>query len=205
MSLDAVVDESRNTLCHSLFNDARNALVDGDKQTACNILRSIAQMPGIESRYQIQGWHLYRLVGGQPNTALAKLVMGVIVEVGVDKGDDLLAVYADRTAHYHNHTGSGVVWKRPDDSLDKLMDPVLEEAATIVTKIGPWEGKRRPPPQQGYMRLSILTPSGVHFGEGPFDLLARDKIAKRLVLAATSVMVRLTALAFGSGDLIPPN
>jgi len=72
MSLDAVVDESRNTTCNRLFNDARNALADSDEQKARDIFRLIARMPGIESRYQIQGWYLYRQLGGRPRPDLAK-------------------------------------------------------------------------------------------------------------------------------------
>jgi hypothetical protein len=205
MPLEVVIDESRNSLCHERFADASKSLAAGDNQRAQDILHAVVIMPGIESRYQIQAWHLYRLLGGRPTPDLAKLVLGVIVEVGIDKGNDLLAVYADRTAHYHNHAGSVVIWKRPNESLDGLIDSVLRAAATVVDRIGPWQGMRRPPPRQDHMRLNILTPSGIHFGEGPFDQLQRDKLAKHLVLAATNVMTRLTTLAYGPVDLFPSN
>lgn len=205
MPLDAIVDETRNTPWARVFNDARNSLAADDSQGAQKILHSIAVMPGIESRYQIQAWHFYRLLGGRPIPQLTKLVLGVIVEVGIDNGDDLLAVYADRTAHYHNHAGTAVVWKRPNESLDGLIDAVLQAAANIVNQIGPWQGIRRPPPRQDHMRLNILTPSGLHFGEGPFDQLQRDRLAQHLVMAATNVMAKLTTMAFGPLDAFPSN
>jgi len=55
------------------------------------------------------------------------------------------------------------------------------------------------------MRLNILTPSGLHFGEGPFDHLQRDRLAKPLVSAATNVMAKLTTMAFGPLDAFPSN
>ncbi len=203
--LESIIGESLESPCHQLFADASRSLGAGDDQRAQNILHAIALMPRIESRYQLEAWHFYRLLGGRPIPELAKLVLGVIVEVGIDNGDDLLAVYADRTAHYHNHAGTGVVWKRPNDSLDGLIDSVLQTAANIVNRIGPWQGIRRPPPRQDHMRLNILTPSGLHFGEGPFDHLQRDRLAKPLVSAATNVMAKLTTMAFGPLDAFPSN
>src|SRR6266852_2067143 len=135
MPLESVIGESLESPCHQLFADASRSLATGDDQRVQNILHAIALMPGIESRYQVQAWYLYRLLGGRPTPDLAKRVLGVIVEVGIDKGDDLLAVYSDRTAHYHNHAGTGVVWKRPNESLDGLIDSVLQAAANIVNRI----------------------------------------------------------------------
>jgi len=205
MPLEGVIGESIESPCHQLFADAGRSLAAGDNQRAQNILHAIALMPGIESRYQVQAWYLYRLLGGRPIPDLAKRVLGVIVEVGIDNGDDLLAVYADRTAHYHNHAGTAVVWKRPNESLDGLIDSVLQAAVTVVDRIGPWQGMRPSPPRQDHMRLNILTPSGLHFGEGPFDRLQRDRLARPLVSAATNVMAKLTTMAFGPLDAFPSN
>jgi hypothetical protein len=102
-------------------------------------------------------------------------VLGVVVEVGLASGNDLLAAYADRRAYYYNYSGAGVVWQRPDLSLDALIDSVLASAATIVARIGPWNDRLRPSPGSGFMRLNILTPAGLHFGEGKFDELDSDR------------------------------
>jgi len=121
-------------------------------------------------------------------------VLGVVVEVGMDSGHDLLAVYADKTAHYYNYSGAGVVWEHPDSSLDKLIEAVLKAARSIVQDIGPWNGARRSPPPAGHLRLNILTPSGLYFGEGPFEDLDRDPRARPLIHAALDLMRRLTSL-----------
>jgi len=46
---------------------------------------------------------------------------------------------------------------------------------------------------------------GLHFGEGPFEALQRDRLAKGLVLAATNLMTKLTSMPFGNVELFESN
>jgi hypothetical protein len=190
------------TAISPLFEKARDCRERGDEREAITVLEKIAETPNIQSRYRLQAWKFLREAGARPPSHLERDVLGVAVEVGMDSGHDLLAVYADKTAHYYNYSGAGVVWERPDSSLDNLMDAVLNAARKIVQDIGPWNGPRRPPPLTGYLRLNILTPSGLYFGEGPFDDLERDPRARPLIQAAVNLMRRLTSLVVGEG---PPD
>jgi hypothetical protein len=61
--------------------------------------------------------------------------------------------------------------------------------------IGPWEGARPTALGQGQARLSMLTPIGLHFGQGDFRALSADPKGGALVSAATQLMVALTELA----------
>jgi hypothetical protein len=205
MPLDVIVSETEGTPSGRLFAEGREFLARGDQQKGRTTFEAIAIMPGLESRYCLQAWHFFRETGGRPPDGLRDKVLGVIVEVGMDTGHDLLVVYADRTAHYHNHSGAGVVWKRPNASLDGLLNAVLGAARAILPRIGPWGEKRRPPPTQGGMRVNILTPVGLHFGEGSFEALQRDRLARGLVLAATNLMNKLTSMPFGTVDLFESN
>ena len=45
----------------------------------------------------------------------------------------------------------------------------------------------------GQARISILTPSGVHFGQGPFELLSADPMCSRAIDAAANLMQSLIA------------
>jgi hypothetical protein len=193
-SLDQVIAAEPETAVSPLFEKAKVYLERGDKREAIKALEELAQTRDIESRYRLQAWHFLRESGGRPPSHLEREVVGVVVEVGMDSGHDLLAVYADKTAHYYNYSGAGVVWERPDSSLDKPIEAVLKTAKSIVQGIGPWEGARRPPPPPGHVRLNILTPSGLYFGEGPFDDLDRDPHARPLIHAALDLMRRLTSL-----------
>jgi hypothetical protein len=121
-------------------------------------------------------------------------LFGVVVEVGMKEGLDLLAAYSDCTARYYNYSGSGVAWERPTVSLDPHVKRVLDAGRAILPNIGVWEGPRRPPPDFGMIRLNLLTPAGIAFGEGPFEVLAKDPMAKPLIDAATALMQQLTEL-----------
>jgi len=182
------------------FREARAALSVGDVGSAHQTLTTIATDPGREAQQRLLAWHFLRQSGAQAPKDVKQEVLGVVVEAAMEGGLDLVAAYADRTARYYNYAGPAVIWLRPDSSLDGLIDAVLEAARMILPNIGPWDGARRRPPQRDRMRLNILTPRGLHFGEGPFEALEQDRLARPLVLAATRLMVALTSLPRRKGE-----
>ncbi|SRR6266851_6284738 len=181
------------TETQQLFAQADDDLARGDTQAALRTLETIGLGRHLESIYRINAWRLLRQAGGTPPTKVKDEVLGVVIEVGVEKGGDILAAYDDHSARYYNYAGAGVVWMRPDPSLDTQIDAVLTAAGAILPGIGPWESPRRPPPTAAHLRLNILTAVGLHFGEGPFDALDRDPMARPLVRAATHLMAKLTS------------
>jgi hypothetical protein len=110
------------------------------------------------------------------------------------EGHDILAVYADRSALYLDHSGAVATWDHPNGGLDGEIDAVLAAAGDILPRIGPWEEKRLPPPPKGHVRLDILTPIGLCFGEGPFAAIARDPVGGPLVKAGATLVHRLSML-----------
>jgi hypothetical protein len=194
MSLEAFARLGTATEPWQSFEKARAFFADGNLPQARATLESIALMQGIESRLRLQAWHSLREAGGQPPSSVEHEVLGVVVEVAMPEGQDLLAVYSDHTAYYYNYSGRAAVWLRPDTSLDKKIDAVLAAARVILPNIGPWNEPRRPPPTAGLARLNIVTPIGLHFGEAPLQVLARDRSSGPLLKAATAVMAKLTSL-----------
>lgn len=172
---------------------ARQLLQAGDASAAADMWRLIANTPGIESRHHAQAWTFLRACGHAPPTESAKAVLGVVVEVALKEGLDLLAAYPDGTARYLNYSGAGVIWEHPDGSLDPKIQAVMLEAATLAQRIGPWTEPRPGPPRSGSVRLNIITPSGLHFGEGPVQAIASDSMGGRLFHAATELMQALIA------------
>jgi len=173
------------------FIKARNLLDKGDKLSVVKLYQSITDMVGLESRHYLQAWHFLRGLGVNPPEDKAKIVYGVVVEVGMEKGTDILAAYTDRTARYYNFSGSGVVWERPDDSLDAEMEALLKAGQEVAGKIGPWDKERPPVPTNGNVRLNMLTPSGLHFGQGGFNTLSNDPMGNALIAPATQLMQKL--------------
>ncbi len=176
------------------FTKAHEALSRAATDEAERALLKITSMNKLEARMTLQAWTALRALGRPPSPEIAGTLMGVVIEVGMKEGLDLLAAYLDGTARYWNYSGRGVVWERPTVSLEPHVNRVLAAARTILPNIGVWEGPRRPPPEFGIIRLNLLTPAGIAFGEGPFEVLAKDPMAKPLIDAATNLMQQLTEL-----------
>ena len=173
------------------FIRAREALAAGKAKDALDAWASITKMPDLESRHYAQAWQFLRENGVGPGAALAKKNLGVILEVPLEGGLDLLAAYPERNARYYNHSGSGVVWEHPDDSLDPLIDALLAAGQRVLDAIGPWDKERPAPPPVGQVRLNVLAPSGLHFGQAPFEVFAKDPLAGPVIHAGIALMQAL--------------
>jgi hypothetical protein len=178
------------------FIRARDA---ADTATATEALRSILALPDLESRHYLQAWNALRALGVEPEEFDAKLVLGVVVEVALDEGLDIVAAYADHSARYINYSGKAIIWESPDDSLDGLIDDLLAAGQEVANHIGPWLDPRPPAPTLGDVRISMLTPSGIHFGQGPFEALAEDDLGGPPIAAATRLMSELIEKAETTG------
>jgi hypothetical protein len=86
------------------FAAARTAISASDAHSAAAALRRIIAMPGLESRHYLQAWHFLRQLGVQPPTDQAKNALGVVLEIALPQGLDLLAAYADGSARYYNYS-----------------------------------------------------------------------------------------------------
>lgn len=176
------------------FVKAKQLLQKGDRSSAAAVLQKITAMPGLESRHYLEAWNTLHGLGVNPPADKAKTVYGVVVEVGMKNGADIVAAYADGSARYLHHSGAGTLWERPDNSLDDEINALLKAGQTVAQKIGPWEQARPAAPTEGNVRLNMLTPSGLHFGYGGFDTLSKDPMGKAIIDPATQLMLKLTQL-----------
>ena len=186
-------DSSLNTEPWVSFIQARKYLERMKGDAAITTLKTITDMPGLEPRHYLQAWHFLRRLHVEPPPDKAKLVYGVIVEVAVQGGADLIAAYADHMARYLHHRGGGVIWEHPDTSLDAEIDTLLSAGQAVANVIGPSEQGRPPAPQGEDVMLSMLTPSGLHFGYGSFKTIYEDPKGKAIIDPATRLMQGLTA------------
>jgi hypothetical protein len=180
------------------FVAVRLALEKGDPTSAIDILQEQLSRPNLESRQHLQIWHFLRQLGVQPKDVEANRVHGVVLEVHLPGGLDTLAAYADRSARYINHGGRLIVWETRDEAIDRVIDKVIQVGQLVAEAIGPWEEARPPAPAKGDARLSMLTPSGLHFGEGPFDALSQDPMGGPMIAAGAELMQALIARADGT-------
>ena len=59
--------------------------------------------------------------------------------------------------------------------------------------IDPWEQERPGVPENGNVRLNMLTPSGLHFGYGGCKTLYEEPIGNAILSPATRLLQGLTA------------
>jgi hypothetical protein len=169
----------------------------GQLAQACRVLRGLTRETGLETRQLLQAWSALRELNCPEARESEKTVLGVLIEAsteGLEEGHDILAVYADRTALYLDHSGAVTTSANADGTLDDEIAAVLDAATAILPQVGPWQGKRLPPPNRGNVRLDFLTPIGLCFGEGPFAAIARDPVAEPLVKAGAALVQRLARL-----------
>ena len=149
-------------------------------------LRHLVQSSATESRVKIlacrrmmeNGWKIGR-----------KELLGVIVEVGLENGNDVLAAFQDGSTRYINQSGKVIVWDVRDRRSDMLVGELFYESEMIVKQVGPWDKQQRlPKPRKGLARISFLMSDGLYFGQAPVNDLFNDPIARPALNAATLLM-----------------
>ena len=170
----------------SNFVTARVNLKAGRGTEAIALWQQVLSTSDLEPLQYVQAWHFLRQNGMNPSSENAKKVFGVVVEIG--SSGVLTAAYSDRQARLYADSGRGVVWLRPDGSLDSIIDALLEIAAQVVLRLGPWDKPRLAMPSGDIVRISFLTPSGLHFGQGPSKAFSEDPLAGPVLKASTALM-----------------
>jgi len=176
------------------FVRARNALRSGDPFLAETLWQDIADDPDMESRQVLQAWHFLRSIGVAPPPEIAKRVYGAIAEVAVDEGHDVLAAYADGSVRYLNVSGAAILIEDRIATVEVPAAEMLAIGQSIVNAIGPTDNPL-PPLPNGHSRLTLLTPIGPHFGQGPDGALRADPRAGPFFDAATRTLVAVVALS----------
>jgi hypothetical protein len=163
-------------------------VLNGDHDAVVQQLQRVVHMEGLEACAYLQAWHSLRELGEQAPPDVARTIHGIVVEVGMKGGLDMVAAYSDHRARYHNYGAGGVVWElgRGDAEIDQLVDQMLQTGQVIVDNSGPWRGPYPSPPTEGSVRINFLTPGGLHLGEGRLDQMGREPTAKYLLDLAFS-------------------
>src|ERR1700722_16558297 len=122
------------------FERARELARSGQPAEAISSWLRIASTEDLESRQILQAWHFLRQASCPPPAETAKLVLGVVVEMPVDDGHDLLAAYRDGSARYLNYSGAAVVWEdRTVSEVQSAIDSWLATGQGIADAAGPLE------------------------------------------------------------------
>ena len=92
---------------------------------------NVVTNPKIETRLSLWSWAALRKLGSQPDSDEAVKIIGVVIQVPMHGGHDVLAVYSDDSARYVNHSGKIIVWNLPDTRMSKLVHTIMERSNNL--------------------------------------------------------------------------
>jgi len=133
----------------------------------------------------------YRMREMEVKPALKEL-LGVVIEVGLEDGLDVLAAFNDETARYINFSEKMVIWETSEKTATELIVNLLDAGYTVINKIGTWDKARLPFPENGMVRMTFLVTDGIYFGQGPTNVLFKDPMAAPVLNAGLALMKFLT-------------
>jgi len=144
-----------------------------------------------EGRIRYLAYSRLRTLGENVPT---KVLLGVIVEVSLAGGLDVLAAFSEGGVRYINRTGEFVVFER-EPVLEPHVEKLLAESKSVVARIGPWQQLRRPPPKIDDIRLTFLVSDGLYFGEGAMSVMQNEEMAGAVIESATELLQAIVSSA----------
>jgi hypothetical protein len=154
-------------------------------------LRKIANDETNEGRVRALAYNRLRSTG---NPVPSKKLLGVIVEVPLQNGLDVLAAFSEGGVRYLNQSGKIVIFEGQGNPVEQLAKELVLASQPVVNQIGPWDKQRLPPPKAGNVRITFLVSDGLYFGEGPFGVLQQDRLAGPVLSKATQLLQRAVDL-----------
>ena len=96
---------------------------------------------------------------------------GVILEVGLDTGVDVLVAFADGRARFLNSNGDISMWEGGAGATSARVVTLLGLAEPLARNTAAQSTGRLPSPPEGEIRISVFSAAGMHVVEGRMDLL----------------------------------
>lgn len=115
-------------------------------------------------------------------------LLGVVVEVALPGGLDVLAAYRDGRVRYLNHSGRVALIDARTPLIDPLLDALFSASGRALPQAQPWQRLRGVAPGPGQVRIGLLTSSGLLRIEAPFERLQRDPVGGPALLVASRLL-----------------
>lgn len=154
-------------------------------------LTRLTQSPSASSCQKLLAFHLlHKLHAALPQKTS---LLGVVVEVAFDNGQDTLVAYKNGHVVYIHRNGKVQAIKKADTKLSGAIHKLFQESQILMEKTQPWPEQRLGPPDPGQVRISLLTSDGIHFGQGSMKRLELNPLAGPVLTAATELLIKLAS------------
>jgi hypothetical protein len=148
-------------------------------------LRAIAEDNAQESRLRVLAYNRLR---EKKEPVATGVLLGVIVEIALPEGLDVLAAYPDGRVRYINHAEKMSIVETTTAQIKTKVEQLLSVARPVIAQIGPWDKARLAPPDKGMVRLSFLVSDGLYFGQGPLAVMQNEAMAGPIIAAASELL-----------------
>jgi hypothetical protein len=119
----------------------------------------------------------------------------VIAERPQHGGLDVLAAFSDGGARYINYTGKLAIFEGPNHPVVSFAAATAVASRTLVDATPPDRTPRRPPPTEGFCRITAIGPDGPHVRECEVGRQNADPIVAAVWDRATRLLVNIVAVA----------
>ncbi len=160
-------------------------------QDAQGTLLKIAGDPQAEPRVRLWAFTALRKGGYEPTPKDTSGALGVVVEVPMPFGLDVLAAYADGSVRFLGAAGQLVVMEGSGKPPPVVAEVIAAGDSLLAVPPAP---RARPskPPAKDMLRLSALTAKGVHSVEVPWAEIEKGGRYEQLFVAASKLLAQVT-------------
>ena len=155
-------------------------------------LRTLAENESMESRIRVLAYNCLRRHGEE---VPKRKLLGVIVEVSLERGLDTLAAYQDGRIRYINQAEKLAIFEASPVPVAAKVNELMVAAQLVVNQIGPWDGARLEPPKGTDVRMTFLASDGLYLGQGPFEVMAHDSMGGPVMKRASELLQLVVAVA----------
>jgi hypothetical protein len=149
-------------------------------------IAELANDPEQESRVRALAYNWLR---AHQHPVPARVVLGVIVEMPLSGGLDVLAAYPDGRVRYINQTGKMAIVEGGAPAIEQKARELVQSAEAVVAQIGPWNEARLAPPSGTQVRMTFLASDGLYFGEGPYADIRAEPMAAPVIEHAEQLLL----------------
>lgn len=194
-------DSAANGIYNLLFCDIDGAFRPGTGQDRTDWQKTIFSEPSdgpalfalatdasIEGRIRALAFNRLRAAG---EVVPRRVLLGLVVEVGLEGGLDTLAAFSDGSVRYINQSGNMLFSDGPDPNFQPLVEEILAAGVQLVNQLNPSQRVRQPPPRQGNLRLTFIASDGMYGGEGSMRAMQGNPMAAPVVERANKLLLKV--------------
>lgn len=156
-------------------------------------IRSISQDASFSARSRLIA---HQLLAKRGLPSQYKDVLGVVVEVNLKQGLDVLAVYADGTIRFINHKERQMIWETSTSRSEELVKKLFKNSNKSMRNITWNASKRGRYPVSGKARISFLCGHGIHSMEADMHIMRVHEYSCEVMKTAIELMLFLTDAKF---------